>query len=89
MSCLSLSFAVVGGLAFLGWFSLSWRDHVPFPGSDLLWYVPSAVSIALGVWTGRTRRVWPDSSFVAIASGATGIVIGLVALFFGPVRILD
>ena len=88
MSCLgtlSLLCASFASIFFFGWAASAKTQAIPFPAVALLGFVPAVISLALGVWTWRTRRIWWLRSLLAIAGGALGLALAAGFIAFGIV----
>jgi hypothetical protein len=61
------------------WLSVAHRPHspVPFPVVSLLGLVVPAMSIALGIWAWRGRRVRKLIALYPIVGGAVGLGLGI------------
>lgn len=75
--------ALIAGAYLIGpmfiWLSVVHRPHspVPFPIVSVLGLVVPAVSIALGIWSWRGRRVRKLIALYPIVGGALGLGLGI------------
>ena len=75
--------ALIAGAYLTGpmfiWLSVAHRPHspVPFPVVSLLGLVVPAVSIAIGIWAWRGRRVRKLIALYPIVGGAVGLGLGI------------
>jgi hypothetical protein len=83
LAFLSLIPAALAAPVFLAWFLLGKGENLPFPVAALLAYVPALLSIGLGIWTWRAKKVWWLAALVAVAAGAFGLSFLVVFVLFG------
>ncbi len=86
LGCLAFVSAIPAALAapvFFAWLALGRYEPRPFPTFALIYYVPAIVSIALGIWTWRTKRVRWVTAGAAIFAGLFGLSMAVVFALFG------